>query len=52
MVTISGAVASDYWVTSDALKPSFPMLGAFYRACRYHAGSAAYGALIIAVIRM
>ena len=34
------------------MKPSFPMFLSFWRAIRYHAGSAVYGAFIIAIVRL
>ena len=52
MMTIAGAIASDYWITKEAMKPSMPTAGAFYRTLRYHLGSAAFGSFIIAVIRV
>ena len=52
MLTIAGAIASDYWITNDLFRPSMPLMGSFYRSLRYHSGSAAYGAMIIAVIRL
>ena len=52
MITIAGAIASDYWITADAMKPNYPMLGSFWRAIRYHLGSAAFGGLLIALIRL
>lgn len=55
MLTIAGAVASDYWVDTsinDNFKAQYPVSQAFGRTMRYHTGSAAYGSLIIAIIRM
>jgi hypothetical protein len=52
MLTIAGAIASDYWITSEHFKPALPLLGSFYRAWRYHFGSAIYGGAIIAIIRL
>jgi choline transporter-like protein 2/4/5 len=55
IVTVAGAIGTDYWVQKDKASnffPTFPVLPAFYRAIRYHAGSAIYGALILAIVRM
>lgn len=52
MLTIAGAICSDYWITDDKLRPSSPVVQSFYRSIRYHAGSAVYGALVIAIIRL
>eukprot|EP01050_Picozoa_sp_SAG11_P010124 SAG11_NODE_997_length_6241_cov_7.990557_2_plen_1284_part_00 len=60
MIVIAGAVASDYWVDTspapdgpgDMFKPDFPVIGSFGRTMKYHTGSAAYGSLIIALIRL
>jgi choline transporter-like protein 2/4/5 len=53
MITMSGAIATDYWVDKKSqFYPSMPIAGAFYRAMRYHLGSAIYGALILAIIRL
>merc|ERR1712072_599262 len=52
MLTIAGAIASDYWITSEHFKPALPLLGSFWRAWRYHVGSAIYGGAIIAIIRL
>ena len=52
MITISGAIASDYWITSEAMRPGAPMLGSLFRTLRYHMGSAAFGSLIIALVRL
>jgi hypothetical protein len=52
MLTIAGAICSDYWITNDSLRPNSPVAQSFYRAIRYHAGSAVYGAAIIAIIRL
>ena len=52
MLTIAGAVCSDYWITNPTFRPSSPVFSAFFRSIRYHAGSAVYGAAIIAIIRL
>ena len=52
MITIAGAVASDYWVTDTRYVPQWPVLASFGRTMRYHTGSAAYGSLIVALIRL
>ena len=36
----------------DHFKPALPLLGSFWRAWRYHVGSAIYGGAIIAIIRL
>lgn len=52
MLTIAGAICSDYWITNDSLRPGSPVAQSFWRSIRYHAGSAVYGAAIIAIIRL
>jgi hypothetical protein len=52
MITIAGAVASDYWVTDTRYVPQWPVLASFGRTMRYHTGSAAYGSLIVALVRL
>lgn len=48
---IAGAVAT-YFFTRDKKKLGSPILGGFYRAIRYHLGSLAFGAFIIAVVQL
>ncbi|XP_060037710.1 choline transporter-like protein 2 isoform X1 [Erinaceus europaeus] len=52
-VTLAGAFASYYWAFDkpDDL-PAFPLFSAFGRALRYHTGSLAFGALILAIIQI
>ncbi|ESO92820.1 hypothetical protein LOTGIDRAFT_120296 [Lottia gigantea] len=52
-IVLAGAFASYYWAFN---KPddiaAFPLVASFWRAIRYHLGSIAFGAFIIAVIQM
>ncbi|XP_049644423.1 choline transporter-like protein 2 [Suncus etruscus] len=52
-VTLAGAFASYYWALNkpDDL-PAFPLFSAFGRALRYHTGSLAFGALILAIVQI
>ncbi|XP_058515930.1 choline transporter-like protein 2 isoform X1 [Ochotona princeps] len=52
-VTLAGAFASYYWALRkpDDL-PAFPLFSAFGRALRYHTGSLAFGALILAIVQV
>ncbi|XP_037674069.1 LOW QUALITY PROTEIN: choline transporter-like protein 2 [Choloepus didactylus] len=52
-VTLAGAFASYYWAIRkpDDL-PAFPLFSAFGRALRYHTGSLAFGALILAIVQI
>uniref|UniRef100_A0A2K5JPN2 Choline transporter-like protein n=1 Tax=Colobus angolensis palliatus TaxID=336983 RepID=A0A2K5JPN2_COLAP len=52
-VTLAGAFASYYWALRkpDDL-PAFPLFSAFGRALRYHTGSLAFGALILAIVQI
>nr|XP_012646089.2 choline transporter-like protein 2 isoform X1 [Microcebus murinus] len=52
-VTLAGAFASYYWALRkpDDL-PAFPLFSAFSRALRYHTGSLAFGALILAIVQI
>ena len=54
MITISGAVALDYWVdmSDKRFRPHFPVGGSFWRALRYHAGTACFGSLVVSIVRM
>ena len=55
MMTVAGAVGTDYWIPKDTATDFLPLLPTFpalYRAIRYHLGSAIFGALILAIIRM
>ncbi|XP_022084254.1 choline transporter-like protein 2 isoform X2 [Acanthaster planci] len=52
-VTLAGAFASYYWAYHKPQDiPTLPLWGGFYRAFRYHLGSIAFGALIIAIIKI
>jgi hypothetical protein len=51
MLTVAGCICTDYWITNDAFRPSSPLSSSFGRAVRYHAGSAVYGAAVVAIIR-
>ncbi|XP_006898835.1 PREDICTED: choline transporter-like protein 2 [Elephantulus edwardii] len=52
-VTLAGAFASYYWAMNkpDDL-PAFPLFSSFSRALRYHTGSLAFGALILAIVQI
>ncbi|XP_036168860.1 choline transporter-like protein 2 isoform X4 [Myotis myotis] len=52
-VTLAGAFASYYWALNkpDDL-PAFPLFSSFSRALRYHTGSLAFGALILAIVQI
>ena len=52
-LTIAGAIALDYWVNMDDVhnRPQWATASSFWRAIRYHSGTAVFGALIIAIIR-
>lgn len=50
MMSISGAVSSWYWVLDKDDTPRLAILGSVWRTCRYHIGSCALGAFIIAVV--
>ncbi|KAM6219166.1 choline transporter-like protein 2 isoform 2-T2 [Rhynchocyon petersi] len=52
-VTLAGAFASYYWALNkpDDL-PAFPLFSSFGRALRYHTGSLAFGALILAIVQI
>lgn len=49
--TIALAVASWYWSKDKKNVPTFPVLWAMKTIIRYHLGSCAFGALIIAIVR-
>ena len=51
MMTISGAVCSWYWVLDKSYTPKLAISEALWRTCRYHIGSCAFGALIIAIVQ-
>ena len=51
-MVLAGAFASWYWVLDKKDVPKLPLLSSFYRVFRYHLGTLAFGALIIAIIRM
>jgi choline transporter-like protein 2/4/5 len=56
-LVLAGAVCSWYW-SADKTKLSLrsickgPLISSMYRTVRYHMGSAAFGSLIIAIIKM
>lgn len=50
---LAGAFASWYWAWDKKKDvPAAPLLSSFWRTCRYHLGSLAFGSLIIALIQM
>lgn len=50
---LAGAFAAYYWAYNKPDEiPSFPVATSTYRAFRYHAGSIAFGSLILAIFRM
>ncbi|KAG8523193.1 Choline transporter-like protein 2 [Galemys pyrenaicus] len=52
-VTLAGAFASYYWALHKPEDlPAFPLFSAFGRALRYHTGSLAFGALILAIVQI
>lgn len=51
MCTIAGAGAEYYWTRDKSELSRLPVARSFYRVCRYHLGSLAFGALIIAIIQ-
>nr|XP_054770160.1 choline transporter-like protein 2 isoform X2 [Lytechinus pictus] len=52
-MTLAGAFASYYWAFNKKDDvPFFALSGAFFRALRYHLGTIAFGALIIAIIQI
>jgi choline transporter-like protein 2/4/5 len=53
ILTVSGCISTDYWVDKNSADiPWFPLFPSFYRAIRYHCGSAIFGALVLAIIRL
>ncbi|RDD45474.1 Choline transporter-like protein 2 [Trichoplax sp. H2] len=51
--TLAGAFASWYWAFNKPEDiPSAPLLGSLWRCFRYHIGSLAFGALIIAIVQL
>ncbi|XP_032829202.1 choline transporter-like protein 4 isoform X1 [Petromyzon marinus] len=51
--TLAGAFASYYWAFHKPRDlPALPVAASFMRAFRYHTGSLAFGALIIAIIQL
>uniref|UniRef100_A0A8C9MZ66 Choline transporter-like protein n=1 Tax=Serinus canaria TaxID=9135 RepID=A0A8C9MZ66_SERCA len=51
--TLAGAFASYYWAyRKPADIPLWPLFSSFGRAIRYHTGSLAFGALILAVVQL
>ncbi|XP_064615928.1 choline transporter-like protein 2 isoform X2 [Liolophura sinensis] len=52
-MTLAGAFASYYWAfTKPKDIPTFPLLSSFGRCIRYHLGTLAFGALIIAIVQL
>ncbi|OXB52671.1 hypothetical protein ASZ78_015936, partial [Callipepla squamata] len=52
-VTLAGAFASYYWAFRKPHDmPAFPLFSSFGRALRYHTGSLAFGALILAIVQI
>ncbi|ELU15407.1 hypothetical protein CAPTEDRAFT_224558 [Capitella teleta] len=52
-MTLAGAFASYYWAFKKPKDlPTFPVASSLWRSLRYHMGSLAFGALIIAIIQM
>ncbi|XP_051965281.1 choline transporter-like protein 5-B isoform X1 [Xyrauchen texanus] len=50
--TLAGAFASYYWaLRKPADIPPYPLASSFGRALRYHAGSLAFGALILSIVQ-
>jgi hypothetical protein len=55
VMTVAGAVGSDYWIPKNAASshvPALPTWPALHRAIRYHMGSAIFGGFILAAIRV
>ncbi|PKU40007.1 choline transporter-like protein 5 [Limosa lapponica baueri] len=51
--TLAGAFASYYWASrKPADIPLWPLFSSFGRAIRYHTGSLAFGALILAIVQL
>uniref|UniRef100_A0A4W5M8U0 Choline transporter-like protein n=1 Tax=Hucho hucho TaxID=62062 RepID=A0A4W5M8U0_9TELE len=51
--TLAGAFASYYWARRKPQDiPTCPLFSSFSRAIRYHTGSLAFGALILALVQM
>uniref|UniRef100_A0A8C6YSB8 Choline transporter-like protein n=1 Tax=Nothoprocta perdicaria TaxID=30464 RepID=A0A8C6YSB8_NOTPE len=51
--TLAGAFASYYWAfRKPADIPLWPLFSSFGRAIRYHTGSLAFGALILAIVQL
>ncbi|XP_012942174.1 choline transporter-like protein 2 [Aplysia californica] len=51
-MTLAGAFGSYYWAWEKPKDvPAFPLAGAVYRSLRFHLGSLAFGAFIIAVVQ-
>lgn len=51
-MTIAGAVGTWYWSRDKRALPSMPVLRSLGRAFRYHLGSIALGALVIAIVQL
>lgn len=51
-VTMSGAIADWYWSVSGKNMKAFPVIRSFGRAIRYHAGSVAFGSLILGIVQL
>lgn len=49
--SIAGSVATWYWCRDKSKIPLFTVGNAVYRTLRYHAGSIAFGAMLVAIIQ-
>jgi hypothetical protein len=49
-VTIAGAIATYYWTMDKTKIPFLPVVGSFFRAIFYSAGSIALGSLLLAIV--
>ena len=53
ILTIAGTISTDYWVDKNSDdQVMFPLFPSFFRAIRYHCGSAIFGGMILAIIRL
>ncbi|XP_050389089.1 choline transporter-like protein 2 [Patella vulgata] len=52
-MVLAGAFASYYWAFDKPKDiPSYPLFNSLYRAIRFHTGSLAFGALLVAIVQM
>ncbi|ESO92821.1 hypothetical protein LOTGIDRAFT_232925 [Lottia gigantea] len=52
-MVLAGAFASYYWAFEKPKDiPNYPLASSLYRALRYHIGSLAFGALLVAIVQM